>query len=41
VTHATAQHLMIRGVLEREGGAGSFALTDEGRAVLEALLANR
>jgi hypothetical protein len=32
---------MIRGVLEREGGAGSFALTDEGRAVLEALLANR
>ena len=41
VAHATAQHLMTRGLLEREGGAGSFALTEQGRAVLEALLAKR
>jgi hypothetical protein len=37
VTHATAQHMMIRGLIERQA-AGSFVLTDHGRAVLEALL---
>jgi hypothetical protein len=41
VTHATAQHLMIRGLIEREGAAAAFVLTDHGRAVLEALLAKR
>jgi len=38
VTHATAQHMMVRGLIEREGGAGSYALTAEGRAVLRELL---
>jgi hypothetical protein len=41
VTHATAQHLMIRGLVEREGAAGSFAPSEQGSAVLEALLAKR
>jgi hypothetical protein len=30
--------MMIRGLVEREGGAGSYVLTDQGRAVLAALL---
>jgi hypothetical protein len=34
----TAQQMMIRGLVEREGGAGAYVLTDEGRAVLAALL---
>jgi DNA-binding PadR family transcriptional regulator len=29
---------MIRGLIEREGRGGSYALTDQGRAVLAALL---
>jgi DNA-binding PadR family transcriptional regulator len=33
--------MMIRGLVEREGGAGTYALTDEGRAVLAALLERR
>jgi len=37
VTHATAQHMMMRGLIDRQG-AGSFILTEQGRAVLEALL---
>jgi hypothetical protein len=37
VTHATAQQMMIRGLIERHA-AGSFTLTDQGRAVLEALM---
>ena len=37
VTHATAQHMMIRGLIERQA-AGSFSLTDQGRAVLEILM---
>jgi hypothetical protein len=37
VTQATARHLMIRGLIERQA-AGSFTLTDQGRAVLKALL---
>jgi hypothetical protein len=28
VTHATAQQVMIRGLVEREGGAGAYVLTD-------------
>lgn len=38
VTYATAQVMMVRGLIEREHGA-SFRLTDQGRAVLGALLA--
>jgi hypothetical protein len=41
VTHATAQQMMIRDLVERQGGAGSYVLTDQGRAVLEALLQAR
>jgi hypothetical protein len=37
VTHATPQHMMVRGLIDRLS-AGSFTLTDEGRAVLEALM---
>jgi hypothetical protein len=37
VTHATAQHMMVRGLIEREA-ASRFKLTDQGRAVLAALL---
>jgi hypothetical protein len=37
ITHATAQQMMIRGLIERQA-AGSFSLTDQGRAVLEALM---
>jgi hypothetical protein len=38
ITHATAQHVMIRGLIDRDGAAASFVLTDEGRAVLSSLL---
>jgi hypothetical protein len=37
VTHATAQCLMVRGLIERTA-AGSYLLTEEGRAVFAALL---
>jgi hypothetical protein len=37
VTHATAQHMMVRGLIEREA-ASRFKLTGQGRAVLAALL---
>jgi hypothetical protein len=37
ITHATAQHMMIRGLIDREGAA-SFVLTEEGCAVLSSLL---
>jgi Mn-dependent DtxR family transcriptional regulator len=37
VTHATAQQMMIRGLIERQA-AGSFTLTEQGRAVPEALM---
>jgi hypothetical protein len=40
VTHATAQQMMIRGLVERQS-AGSYVLTDQGRAVLAALLGER
>ena len=39
VTHAAAQQMMIRGLIDREGAAGAYTLTDQGRAVLDALLA--
>jgi hypothetical protein len=32
--HATAQHMLVRGLIER----GTDRLTDQGRAVLDALL---
>ena len=34
VSHATAQHMMVRGLIERDQAATRFALTDQGRAVL-------
>jgi hypothetical protein len=37
LTHTIARRLMIRGLIERQG-AGSYVLTDQGRAVLEALM---
>jgi hypothetical protein len=37
VTHATAQHLLVRNLVERDQASG-FVLTDQGRAVLAALL---
>ena len=38
VTHATAQHMMVRDLIERDRGATRFMLTDQGRAVLAATL---
>ena len=38
VTHATAQRMMVRGLIERERGTTSYQLTNQGRAVLAALL---
>jgi hypothetical protein len=38
VAHATAQHMMVRGLIERDQAASRFALTEQGRAVLAALL---
>jgi hypothetical protein len=37
VTRAIAQPMMIRGLIDQRA-AGSFVLTDQGRAVLEALM---
>jgi hypothetical protein len=37
ITHATAQHMMVRGLIEREPAAPRFVLTEQGRAVLAAL----
>jgi hypothetical protein len=37
VTHATAQQMMIRGLIKRQA-AHRYTLTDQGRAVLEALM---
>jgi hypothetical protein len=39
ITHATAQHMMVRGLIERDRGAPRYTLTDQGRAVLAAVLA--
>ena len=38
VAVGTAQHMLIRGLIEREGSADRFTLTDQGRAVLEVLM---
>jgi hypothetical protein len=38
VTHATAQHLLVRNLVVRDHAAADFVLTDQGRAVLVALL---
>jgi hypothetical protein len=38
ITHATAQHMMVRGLIERDQAASRFMLTEQGRAVLAALL---
>jgi hypothetical protein len=37
LTHTIARRLVIRALIERQG-VGSYALTDQGRAVLEALM---
>jgi hypothetical protein len=34
MTHTTAQQMMIHGLVERERGASSYAMTDQGQAVL-------
>jgi hypothetical protein len=39
ITHATAQQMMVRGLIERDQAASRFVLTDQGRAVLAALIA--
>jgi hypothetical protein len=39
ITHATAQQMMVRGLMERDQAASRFLLTEQGRAVLAALLA--
>jgi hypothetical protein len=39
ITHQTAQHLLVRGLIGRDRAAPRYALTDQGRAVLGALLA--
>jgi hypothetical protein len=38
VTHATAQHMLVRNLFERDHTAADFVLTHQGRAVLAALL---
>jgi hypothetical protein len=38
ITHATAHQMLVRGLIERETGATSYRLTDQGGAVLDALL---
>jgi hypothetical protein len=40
ITHATAQHMMVRGLIESDSAATRYALTEQGRAVLSALLTN-
>jgi len=37
ITHATAQQMMIRGLIDRQS-AGRYVLTDQGRGTLEALM---
>ena len=38
VTHATAQQLLVRGLIDRKQSAGRFKLTPLGREVFAALL---
>ena len=37
ITRATAEYMLMRGLIERSGGATSYKLTDQGRAVLRAM----
>jgi hypothetical protein len=39
ITHATAQHIMVRSLIERDQAALRFVLINQGRAVLAAMLA--
>jgi hypothetical protein len=41
ITHATAQQMLVRNLIEREKAATRFALTAQGRAVLAAMLEGR
>jgi hypothetical protein len=38
VTHATAQHMFVKNLIEPDQGATRFLLTEQGRAVLAAML---
>jgi hypothetical protein len=38
VTHATAQHMLVKNLVERDQAANRFMLTEQGRAVLFALI---
>jgi hypothetical protein len=38
ITQATTQHLLVRGLIDRDQGAGRYALTPLGRDVLAALI---
>jgi hypothetical protein len=38
ITHATAQHMMVRGLIERDRAATRYALTELGHVVLAAML---
>jgi hypothetical protein len=40
ITHATAQQMMVRGLIERHA-ATRYTLTEQGRAVLSAMLEGR
>jgi hypothetical protein len=41
ITHATAQHMMVRGLIERDQVASRFVLTEQGRDVLSAIFAGQ
>jgi predicted transcriptional regulator len=38
VANSVVRHMIIKGLIEREEGADSYVLTDQGREVLAALL---
>ena len=38
VTHTTAQHLLVRGLIGRDHAGTRYVLSDQGRAVLAAFL---
>ena len=38
ISPAPPQQMMIRGLIEREGSADRFTLTDQGRAAIEVLM---
>jgi hypothetical protein len=39
ITRATAQHMLVRGLIQDETSTMSYKRTDQGRAVLDALAA--